>query len=62
MDNMLNIKINNIPCTVPYGTTILEAARSIGIEVPTLCFLKDMNEIGACRCGRACIFRRIRPP
>ena len=49
MDNMLNIKINNIPCTVPYGTTILEAARSIGIEVPTLCFLKDMNEIGACR-------------
>jgi NADP-reducing hydrogenase subunit HndD len=49
MDNMLNIKINNIPCTVPYGTTILEAARSIGIEIPTLCFLKDMNEIGACR-------------
>ncbi len=49
MDNMLNIIINNIPCTVPYGTTILEAARSIGIEVPTLCFLKDMNEIGACR-------------
>ena len=49
MEKMLNIKINNIPCTVPYGTTILEAARSIGIEVPTLCFLKDMNEIGACR-------------
>ncbi len=49
MENMLNIKINNIPCTVPYGTTILEAARSVGIEVPTLCFLKDMNEIGACR-------------
>ena len=49
MEKMLNIKINNIPCPVPYGTTILEAARSIGIEVPTLCFLKDMNEIGACR-------------
>ena len=49
MDKMLNIKINNIPCSVPYGTTVLEAARSIGIEIPTLCFLKDMNEIGACR-------------
>ena len=49
MEKMLNIKINNMPCTVPYGTTILEAARSIGIEIPTLCFLKDINEIGACR-------------
>ena len=49
MEKMLNIKINNMPCTVPYGTTILEAARSVGIEIPTLCFLKDMNEIGACR-------------
>ena len=49
MEKMLNIKINNMPCTVPYGTTILEAARSVGIEIPTLCFLKDLNEIGACR-------------
>ncbi len=49
MEKMLNIKINNMPCTVPYGTTILEAARSIGIEIPTLCFLKEINEIGACR-------------
>lgn len=49
MENMLNIKINGMSCTVPYGTTILEAARQVGIEIPTLCFLKDMNEIGACR-------------
>ena len=47
MEKMLNIKINKIPCTVPYGTTILEAARSIGIEVPTLCFLKDMGDFAA---------------
>ena len=48
-ERMLNIKINNIDVTVPYGTTILEAARKIGVEIPTLCFLKDINEIGACR-------------
>lgn len=49
MDKMVNIKINGMPCSVPYGTTILEAARQVGIEIPTLCFLKDINEIGACR-------------
>ena len=49
MENMLNIKINGMSCTVPYGTTILEAAHKVGIEIPTLCFLKDINEIGACR-------------
>lgn len=49
MANMINIKINNMPLSVPYGTTILEAARSAGITIPTLCFLKDINEIGACR-------------
>ena len=49
MENMLNIKINGMSCTVPYGTTILEAAHRVGIEIPTLCFLKDINEIGACR-------------
>ena len=48
-DRMLNIKINNMELTVPYGTTILEAARMAGIEIPTLCFLKNINEIGACR-------------
>ena len=49
MENMLNIKINGMSCTVPYGTTSLEAAHRVGIEIPTLCFLKDINEIGACR-------------
>ncbi len=49
MENMLNIKINGMNLSVPYGTTILEAARMAGIEIPTLCFLKDINEIGACR-------------
>ena len=46
---MINIKINNIPLTVEKGTTILEAAEKIGVKIPTLCFLKDLNEIGACR-------------
>lgn len=46
---MVNIKINDRPITVPKGSTILEAARYAGIEIPTLCYLKDINEIGACR-------------
>ncbi|MDD6160552.1 MAG: NADH-dependent [FeFe] hydrogenase, group A6 [Oscillospiraceae bacterium] len=46
---MINLTIDNIPVTVPEGTTVLEAARSAGIKIPTLCFLKDVNEIGACR-------------
>ncbi len=49
MENMLNIKINGMPCSVPYGTKIIDAARMVGIEIPTLCFLKEINEIGACR-------------
>ena len=46
---MIHLTINDIPVTVPEGTTILEAARSTGIRIPTLCFLKEINEIGACR-------------
>lgn len=46
---MVNIKINGMPLSVPNGISILEAARYAGIEIPTLCFLKDINEIGACR-------------
>jgi len=46
---MVNLTIDNIPITVPEGTTVLEAARSAGIKIPTLCFLKGVNEIGACR-------------
>ncbi len=46
---MINLKIDGTPVTVPEGTTILEAARAAGVKIPTLCFLKDINEIGACR-------------
>lgn len=47
--DMVNIKINGMACEVPAGSTILEAAREAGIDIPTLCFLKDINQIGACR-------------
>ncbi len=46
---MINLKINGTPVSVPAGTTVLEAARQINIDVPTLCFLKEINAIGACR-------------
>ena len=49
MANMVNLKINNIPVTVPEGTTILEAARLAHIEIPTLCYLKDVACVGSCR-------------
>ena len=45
----VNLKINGIDVTAPAGSTILEAAHIAGIKIPTLCFLKDINEIGACR-------------
>ncbi len=45
----VNVKINGISLNVPKGITILEAARLAHIEIPTLCFLKEINEIGACR-------------
>lgn len=48
MENV-NIKINGMPYSVPKNYTILEAARDAGIDIPTLCYLKDVNEIGACR-------------
>lgn len=47
--DMLNVKINGISVSVPKGSTILDAARMAGVEIPTLCFMKDKNEIGACR-------------
>ncbi|MBR2406556.1 MAG: [Clostridia bacterium] len=47
--DMVNVKINGIAVSVPKGSTILEAARAAGVEIPTLCYLKDINEIGACR-------------
>ncbi|MCI5746750.1 [FeFe] hydrogenase, group A [Eubacterium pyruvativorans] len=46
---MVSLTIDNRPVTVPEGTSILDAAKKVGIYIPTLCFLKDVNEIGACR-------------
>ena len=45
----IKLKINGIEVAAPKGSTILEAARLAHIEIPTLCFLKEINEIGACR-------------
>lgn len=45
----VNIKINGRAVSAPAGSTILEAAHLAGIKIPTLCFLKEINEIGACR-------------
>ena len=45
----VKIKINGMSVEVPKGSTILEAAKLANIDIPTLCFLKDINEIGACR-------------
>ncbi len=47
--DMINCKVNGIAVSVPKGSTILEAARAAGVEIPTLCFMKEKNEIGACR-------------
>ena len=48
MENV-NLKINGLNVTAPAGSTILEAAHGAGIRIPTLCWLKEINEIGACR-------------
>lgn len=46
---MVNLKIDGQKISVPSGTTILEAAERVGIKIPHLCYLKEINEIGACR-------------
>ena len=45
----VTIKINNQSYTVKAGSTILEACHEVGIDIPTLCYLKEINEIGACQ-------------
>lgn len=47
--DMINLKIDGVDISVPKGTTILEAAKKLNIAIPTLCFLKGLNEVGACR-------------
>ncbi len=46
---MVNLKINGMSVSVPEGYTILQAAKEVNIEIPSLCYLKDVNCIGACR-------------
>ena len=46
---MINLTIDGQKITVPEGTTILNAAKKAGIDIPTLCFLKEINEVGDCR-------------
>ena len=49
MDNMITLTIDGVQVSVPAGTTVLEAARKANIKIPTLCYLKELNAIGACR-------------
>ena len=46
---MVNITINNLAIEVPEGTTILKAAKQNGINIPTLCYLENVQEPGSCR-------------
>ena len=46
---MVNVTVNGTAVQVPEGTTILNAALAAGVEIPHLCYLKQLNEIGACR-------------
>lgn len=46
---MIKLTIDNKEVEVPEGTTILQAARKINIDIPTLCYLKEINEVGDCR-------------
>ena len=46
---MINLTIDGIPVSVPEGSTVLEAAKEANINIPTLCYLKDVQQIGACR-------------
>ena len=49
MDNMVNVKIDGISVSVPAGSTVLEAAHAAGVKIPTLCYLRGINQIGSCR-------------
>ena len=48
-EKLININIDGKDIAVKEGMTVLEAAREVNIDIPTLCFLKDINEIGDCR-------------
>ena len=46
---MVNLIIDGIKVEVPKGTTVLEASKLVGAKIPTLCFLKEINEVASCR-------------
>ena len=48
-ENLVTLTIDGQKVTVPEGTTILNAAKKAGIDIPTLCYLKEINEVGDCR-------------
>lgn len=48
-EKMINLTIDDQKISVPKGTTTLKAAKQAGIDIPTLCFLKEINEVGDCR-------------
>ncbi len=48
-ENMVTLTIDGETVKAKKGTTILQAAKHAGIDIPTLCFLKDINEVGDCR-------------
>ena len=48
-ENLVTLTIDGIEVKTKKGTTILQAAKEVGIDIPTLCFLKDINEVGDCR-------------
>lgn len=56
MTKMINLTINNMPVTVPEGTTILEAAKKVNVRIPTLCYHKDLCVAGNCR---VCVVEQV---
>lgn len=49
MEQMIPLTIDGVHVEVPTGTTVLEASRQAGVKIPTLCYLKDINQSGSCR-------------
>ena len=49
MEQMIPLTIDGVRVEVPQGTTVLEASRKAGVKIPTLCYLKDINQSGSCR-------------
>ena len=49
MEQLIQLTIDGVRVEIPAGATVLEAAKKAGVNIPTLCYLKDVNQIGACR-------------